>query len=102
MRALARAAETEGTLSSWNFAPDFKLMYQQRIAGAPDNSHILGVSMSIPLWFWGNSSEVRAASARESAARKELLNSEAQVGADIRTLKYALASSYELYEIFRE
>lgn len=76
-------------------------MYQHRVAGAPDNSHILGVSMTIPLWFWGNSSDSIAASARASAARKELANAESQVAADLRTLKYTLASDYELYEIFR-
>src|SRR5690606_34617274 len=100
MRALSKAADAENTLSGWNYAPDFKVMYQQRIAGAPENSHIVGVQMTIPLWFWGNSAESSAAAARETAAKKELLNSEHRTATDLRALKSKVLSNYELYEIF--
>ena len=100
MRNLTKAAEAESSLAGWNFAPDFKVSYQQRIAGAPENSHIVGVNLSIPLWFWGNSAESRAASYRESAAKKELMHSQHKAATDLRMLKSKLMSEYELYRIF--
>ena len=100
MKHLAKAAEAENSLSGWNFAPDFKVMYQQRVAGAPENSHIVGVQLSVPLWFWGNSAESSAASARENAAKKEMMHSEHKTATDLRALKSKLLANFDLYEIF--
>ena len=61
------AANYKKSLAKWEFAPDFSIQYQQRIAGLPEDSKIYSINATFPLWFWKNSAESSHASAKAIA-----------------------------------
>jgi len=91
----------EKSASQWSYAPDLQFRYQRRIGGGPADSHIFGAEISIPLWFWGNTSKVSAASHRVKAAMWNLQSTTQRVGSDLRVLKSKVMAEYELLQIFK-
>lgn len=97
---LRQAASSERALAAWAFAPDFQLRYQRRISGNPDNSHIVGVEMSIPLWFWGDSNRLSAARQAEQAAEKAVAHEQQSTLSELKILRAKLVSDHSLLKIF--
>jgi len=97
---IREAATAEKRLAAWSLAPDFQVRYQKRIGGEPADSHIVGVEMSIPLWFWGNSSQIASARHKENAASRKQIHTEQRVVSDLRVLKSKIIADHSLLKIF--
>ena len=95
------ASRIQKKLAKWEFAPDFNLQYQHRISGLPDDSNIFSISATVPLWFWKNSAQASAASARAFAEEYKHKNLSLKFVEDIKSLKVRIRKANKVLTIYR-
>lgn len=98
-KAELEASQLESELASYGYAPDFQLRYQDRIAGEELIPRSLSFEMSVPLWFWGKSSEERSATRKALAKRFEVAATIKEVESSVEELSSQVASQKSLLDI---
>lgn len=96
-----KEAEYRSSLAKWEYAPDFQLQYQQRIAGDPEESKIFSVGITVPLWFWKKGSEASAASAKKLAQEFKVQDTALKLVADIKDLKGKVSTGVKTLKIYQ-
>ena len=96
-----KEAEFKSSLAKWEFAPDFQLQYQQRIAGEPQDSKIFSIGVTVPLWFWKKGSEASAASAQKLAQEYRLQDTALKLVAQIKDLKGQVRTGAKTLKIYQ-
>lgn len=101
-RAWLKEAETNRSLARQSYLPDFMLSYRKPFgSNAPANSYVLGVELTLPLWFFSKqSSEVSAANARLSEAEKRLELTHRSVEAEAKSLTAKVETLTKYLKIF--
>ncbi len=94
------AAVIDQKASKWEFAPDFQVQYQQRISGFPENSKIISINASIPLWFWKNSANASQKSAKANAVSYRYQNMVLNWTAKFKTLKSRIEKTNKTLTIY--
>ena len=97
---LLKEAEFKSSLSKWEYAPDFQFQYQQAIAGAPKDSKIYSMAMTIPLWFWKKSSEAQVASSKRMAQESRVEETLQRLVAKLRGLKGKVETGVKTLNIY--
>ena len=97
---MLKEAEYMSSLSKWEYAPDFQLQYQQRIAGEPEDSKIYSIGVTIPLWFWKKSSEASAASARRIAQEFKVTDMTQKLIAKVKDLNGKVKTGSQTLSIY--
>lgn len=64
---LYKQAQMNKKIAQWSLAPNFDIRYQKAISGEPNDSDILSVGITVPLWFWRNKAEIGTKSLNEQA-----------------------------------
>ena len=98
---LLKVAEARRTLSQWEFAPDFQLQYQQRIAGEPTDARTYSIGITMPLWFWKKGSEASAASSYKIAQEYRVTNTSQELIATVKNLKGKTKSGAKTLKIYK-
>ena len=94
-------ADQKHSLAKWQYAPDFQFKYQGRLSGEPEDTHIVSLEMSVPLWFWGKSAGEKSASMMKQSKKYELENVTQNLSSMIDALKSKVKNQSELLEIFK-
>jgi len=95
------ASKLKLNLAKWEFAPDFNIQYQKRISGLPDDSNIFSISATVPLWFWKNSANASAASARAIAEEYRHKNLSLKLVEDLKSLKIRIKKANKVLVIYK-
>lgn len=95
------AAKLKRSLAKWEFAPDFNVQLQQRMSGLPEDSKIVSINATIPLWFWKNSSEASHASARANAEEYRYRDLSLKVMSKFKTLKSRIEKTDKTLLIYK-
>lgn len=83
------------------FLPDFQVRYQRRFSGMPENSDILMLEASVPLWFWGQTGKTQAATYEQERKRSELLATRNRIDREQNALVENLKTQKELLDIYQ-
>lgn len=97
---LLKSAEHKSSLSKWEYAPDFQLQYQQRIAGDPVDSKIYSIGITFPLWFWKKGSEASAASSMMIAQEYRVADTTQKLIAKVKDLKGKVQTGVKTLSIY--
>jgi outer membrane protein TolC len=95
------ASNIKKSLAKWDFAPDFNLQYQKRISGFPEDSSIFSINATIPLWFWKDSANASAASAKASAEEYRHKNLQLKFVEDLKSLKVRIMKANKMLLIYK-
>jgi len=95
------SAKFDRKLAKWDFAPDFGVQYQQRISGFPEDSKIVSINATIPLWFWKNSANASRASAKANAMEYKYRDTELKLIAKFRSLKSKIEKANKTLIIYK-
>lgn len=95
-----RAKEQSLSSVAWSFAPDVELMYQEGYPGMETKEAMYGVSLSLPLWFWGPSQELSAARSERNRQQALLQQSVLDLRAEITSLIRAVENGEKILKIF--
>jgi len=82
------------------FMPDFQVRYQRQFSGLPEDSYILMLEASVPLWFWGPTGKAQAAQYEQNQKQAELLATKNKIDRERYTLVENLKTQSELLEIY--
>ncbi|MCB0351025.1 MAG: TolC family protein [Bdellovibrionales bacterium] len=94
-------AEWNSKIAKWDFAPDFQIQYQKRISGMPEDSDILSVNMSVPLWFWKKSSATSSASSKKMAQEYRVRSATDLLIAKVKDLKGKVETGVKTLDIYK-
>lgn len=89
------------SLAQWSYIPDLQVQYQHRISGQPEDSKIFSIGLTIPLWFWKEQAEVRAASRKVEAQRLKLQDTVLQIVANVKDLKERVLAGKKTLKIYQ-
>lgn len=98
---LLEVAKGKSTLAKWEFAPDFQIQYQQRLAGHPSDSKIYSIGITFPLWFWKKGSEASAASSYKMAQEYKVTNMSQKLIAKVQDLKEKASAGEKTLQIYK-
>lgn len=83
------------------FMPDFQVRYQRQFSGLPDDSHILMLEASVPLWFWGATGKKQAAAYEQSKKQSDLIAAKNRLDRQHYSLRENLKTQKELLDIYQ-
>ena len=95
------AAKFKRKLAKWEFAPDFNVQYQQRMSGLPEDSKILSINATIPLWFWRKSAEASKASAQANSEEYKYKDLSLKFSSEFRGLKARIEKADKILIIYK-
>ncbi len=98
--SVVKESEYRSKLAKWEYAPDFQVQYQQRLAGEPVDSHIFSVGITIPLWFWKKNSKSSAANSMKMAQEFKLNDVTRRLIAKVRDLSGKVESGKKTLKIY--
>ncbi len=101
-KAWLEEAETGRTLAKMNYLPDFMLSYRKPFGNnAPSNAYVVGIEMSVPLWFFTKqNSETAAASKKALEAEKRVEMTKRQVESETKSLSHKAETLSKLLQIY--
>ena len=100
-RSKTKSAKLDKTLSQWEFVPDFQASYQRRISGRPEDSDILSIGVTIPLWFWNDRANLRESRAKYKRYEALTRAKENQVRSEIEASIEEVLSDQKILQVFR-
>lgn len=80
--------------------PDVQVRYQRQFAGLPENSDILMLEASVPLWFWGKTGKTQAAIYETQQKQAELSAVRNQLQQEHQSLSINLKTQKELLDLY--
>ena len=98
---LLKQASDKSNLAKWEFAPDIKIQYQQRISGDPEDSKIYSVGLELPIWFWSKGAKASAASSKEMAQEYKVSHETLILIAKIKGLKGKVSALKKTLEVYK-
>ncbi len=96
-----QSAEWRSALAKWEFAPDIQFQYQKRLSGAPVDSRIYSIGITVPLFFWGKSSSASAANAEKIASEFHYENTKQNTIAEVKNLRGKVEVAAKTLKIYR-
>jgi outer membrane protein TolC len=99
-RKALKAAQAMSLKEKMEFVPDIGVRYQQSYAGLPNDSYILGIELSVPLYFWKQTGNARAASFKVEEQRAKLASLSNKLAARLEEVKARVTTQKELLAIY--
>jgi len=96
---LLEAENSKGEAVS-EFLPNIQVRYQRQFSGLPEDSQILMLEASVPLWFWGATGKTQAALYEQDRKSAELVATKNRVSREQSSLIENLKTQKELLDIY--
>lgn len=97
---LYKQAQMNKKIAKWSLAPNFDVRYQKAVSGEPDDSDILSVGLTVPLWFWRNQAEIETKDLLSKAKFQMLKAEELKADSEIESYKEKVAVSLKTLVVF--
>lgn len=95
--------QSELSVARADFLPDTMVQYSRRTfsgGDSPPDDNIIMVKFNVPLWFWRQGSEVKAARLAKEGAEAELQSTETMTRADLKSLLVKAQTARRSVELY--